>query len=735
MKKIFLIVLSLIMALSLLGACTQGKNNPDSGSDTVAVTGVSLDKTSLDLSVGNTATLTATVTPANATDNTVKWTSSATSVATVNGGIVTGIAAGTATIMAKAGSFTATCAVTVTEEDEGGDEESYYTITFVTDDYVTVTVFETQDMTADGEETSTAYSRNSETGELTDTDGQVNFVLTFTDGYEIDEISIEGTYNKIKGSADTGVENGYRITKIASNLTVTVTSKSTEEEEDISDALIVTFCTDDYVTITVYKTQDMTTDGTVSDTAYARDSATGAVLSTGKGQVNFVLTFIDGYELNEISATPAENYTNLKDPSETEVTNGYRLTKITGDITVTVTSKASSSDSDVSDGKVYDTSGNEITSGTYSVTFTSSQAHAGTATKTLSAAYLINGVTVNITSGTYESASDSSDQVVFLVVNGGTLNITGSSSNYVTINKSGSGASSGQVGDDYNFYGINSTIVVAGSSSTATIQYANINSQANGSNSVVATNSGSIMISNSKIVSGSDSNKYAGARGLHTTYGGSITADTVTITTYGASCASLANDRGGGTIIATNMTLETNSNGSPLVYSTDSITVGNSTGTANAAQMVVVEGGSSAILDNCTFSCTGSGNRTGTSDSNSSSHTVDAGGIFIYQSQSGDSADGTDYFTATNCTLTITTSGVPMFYITNITAEITLSDNDYNYNCDYFMIAEATNQWGTTGSNGATVTLYVPSSELSTYNGYSYYTGSTSSITKSTSVN
>ena len=79
-----------------------------------AATGISLNKTSLTLTVGNSATLTATVTPSDAGDKTVTWTSSNTSVATVSNGTVKAVSAGTATITAKnASGNTATCKVTV----------------------------------------------------------------------------------------------------------------------------------------------------------------------------------------------------------------------------------------------------------------------------------------------------------------------------------------------------------------------------------------------------------------------------------------------------------------------------------------------------------------------------------------------------------------------------------------------------------------------------------------------
>ena len=353
-----------------------------------------------------------------------------------------------------------------------------------------------------------------------------------------------------------------------------------------------------------------------------------------------------------------------------------------------------------SETKLYDTSGNEITSGNANVSFVYGRQ---TTTKTIQAKYLIDGVNVTIEEGDFESSSSSENEVVFLVINGGNLTIEGTSTNYVNIVKSGSEASSGQVDDDYNFYGINSGIVVSGSTSKANIKYANIVTSSNGSNAVVATNESEITITNSVIATSGS----AGSRGLHTTYGGNINASGTSIVTKGVSCATLANDRGGGTITATNMTLETNSNGSPLVYSTDSISVSSSTGVSNNAQMVVVEGGSSATLEDCSFSCTGKGNRTGTSEINTSSHTIDEGGIFIYQSFSGDSSVGVDYFKATNCSFNVTSEDVSMFYLTNITADISLNGNTFTQasSSDYLLVAESTDQWGNSSSNGATVSL------------------------------
>jgi len=98
----------------------DGTSNPKvSGGSTapatVHVTGVTLDQPTLTGKVGSNATLSATVAPANATNKTVAWTSSDNSVATVdNGGKVSFVKVGTATVTATADGQSATSAVTVT---------------------------------------------------------------------------------------------------------------------------------------------------------------------------------------------------------------------------------------------------------------------------------------------------------------------------------------------------------------------------------------------------------------------------------------------------------------------------------------------------------------------------------------------------------------------------------------------------------------------------------------------
>lgn len=102
----------------------------------IAVTGVTLNNTSLSLYEGNTYQLTATVEPANAANKTVTWNSSNSGVATVaSNGKVTAVSSGTATITVTTedGNKTATCTVTVSRASSGGgssddDDEPTYNV-------------------------------------------------------------------------------------------------------------------------------------------------------------------------------------------------------------------------------------------------------------------------------------------------------------------------------------------------------------------------------------------------------------------------------------------------------------------------------------------------------------------------------------------------------------------------------------------------------------------------------
>ena len=228
--------------------------------------------------------------------------------------------------------------------------------------------------------------------------------------------------------------------------------------------------------------------------------------------------------------------------------------------------------------------------------------------------------------------STTKDQSVVYITKSG-ISITNSNL------KKSSGDSSNT--ENSEFYGVNAAILVQGGQ--ATITGGTITTSAKGSNAVCATNKGKVTISGTKIIS----NGSGSSRGLHSTYGGTITGTNLEITTTGGSCATLATDRGEGKVSCTECTLSTEGAGSPIIYSTGEITINKSKGTATGAQMVVVEGKNTAnILENSELKCNGNGNR----------NNIDKCGIFLYQSMSGDAVSGTSFFNCKNSKMEILSS-------------------------------------------------------------------------------
>ena len=108
------------IATDKAGNVTEKTVNVYYNDKVISVTGVSLDESSITLDVDKSQTLTATVTPKDATNKKVRWSSDNEAVATVSkDGVVTAVAGGTAVITATThdGLFTATCTVTVNAPD------------------------------------------------------------------------------------------------------------------------------------------------------------------------------------------------------------------------------------------------------------------------------------------------------------------------------------------------------------------------------------------------------------------------------------------------------------------------------------------------------------------------------------------------------------------------------------------------------------------------------------------
>ncbi len=306
---------------------------------------------------------------------------------------------------------------------------------------------------------------------------------------------------------------------------------------------------------------------------------------------------------------------------------------------------------------------------------------------TLSGANTADGksVTYDGNSDSTELTSSSSDENTVLSTNGGTYTLTNA-----TLNKTGDSTSS----DSSNFYGLNA-ILAATKNSTAYISNSALTSASEGSNAIFATGSNAKVYAKNVTINTTGNS----SRGLDATYEGTIIASDVNITTTGEHCGAIATDRGGGNISVDGTALSTAGQGSPLIYSTGVIEVNNATGEATGAQIVGMEGLNTVRIKNSTL--TGSAKKASEAVSN---------GVILYQSTSGDSSTGTANFEASDSTLTSKITNGAMFYITNTDANIVLSNTTLNFDEDSNTLLtaggnDASNGWGSVGSNGGNVTF------------------------------
>lgn len=244
--------------------------------------------------------------------------------------------------------------------------------------------------------------------------------------------------------------------------------------------------------------------------------------------------------------------------------------------------------------------------------------------------------------------------------------------------------------DNSNFRGQNAVVLGIEGSQTS-IKDSNITSNSIGSNAVFATGEGSVInVENANIHTKGDS-----SRGLDATYKGTVNGKNLTITTEGAHSATLATDRGEGTITAEAAKLTTSGTGSPVIYSTGNITANNVNGVANKSEIGVVEGKNSITLTNS--------NVTGYHDN----------GFMLYQSFSGDAESGIARLKAENNTLTTHGTGA-FIYVNNTTAEADLTGNTILMpNTTTLVKAAADSRWGKDGENGGHLTLRASNQELS----------------------
>lgn len=263
-------------------------------------------------------------------------------------------------------------------------------------------------------------------------------------------------------------------------------------------------------------------------------------------------------------------------------------------------------------------------------------------------------------------------------------------------------------GDSSSFYGNNSGIL-AKDGASLTIKNAKIKTAASGANGVFSfggsattdnssSDGTSVSISDSEITTTGDN-----AGGIMTTGGGKMAAKDLTINTAGTSSAAIRTDRGGGSVSVTGGTYTTTGKGSPSIYSTADISVSDADLISKTSEGVVIEGKNSVTLENCKLT-----------DSNTqlNGQSTTYKNIFLYQSMSGDAADGEASFTAKNSS--ITTKKGDTLYVTNTTATIELENNTItNKDSDGSFLRIQKDSWGNSGSNGGDVTLKMVNQEAS----------------------
>ena len=133
--------------------------------------------------------------------------------------------------------------------------------------------------------------------------------------------------------------------------------------------------------------------------------------------------------------------------------------------------------------------------------------------------YMAESTNENLSKVTLESTT--ADQSVVYITDK-SKTISGS-----TLKKTSGDSSNTEISE---FYGVNAANLVQ--SGEVTITGGTITTNAKGANALCATNNGKVIITGTKI----ESTGQSSARGLHATYGGSITANDVTISSTGGSC-------------------------------------------------------------------------------------------------------------------------------------------------------------------------------------------------------
>ena len=240
-----------------LAGGTVAKN----GTQKVNVESIALNENTLTLYTNRdpkTATLTATVSPDNATDKTVAWTSADEKIAMVENGVVTAVGNGTTTITAQAGDKTAVCTVTVStrSSSSGGSSKTTYPVNTPTADNGTAAV----------------SPKNAAKGDT------VTITVTPDSGYKVDKVTVTNANGNTITVTDKG--NGkYTFTMPASKVTVTPIFVKIAQQPT-GKTFVDVEKSDWFADAVAYVTEKGLMNGTGSDTFSPNASTTRGMLMT-----------------------------------------------------------------------------------------------------------------------------------------------------------------------------------------------------------------------------------------------------------------------------------------------------------------------------------------------------------------------------------------------------------------------------------------------------------------------
>ena len=252
-------------------------------------------------------------------------------------------------------------------------------------------------------------------------------------------------------------------------------------------------------------------------------------------------------------------------------------------------------------------------------------------------------------------------------------------------------------GDEADFYGENAA-VFATDGSTLDLNSIVVKTDGKHANGVFSYGEGTtVNISDSYIKTTGNC-----SGGLMTTGGGTMNANNLTIETSGNSSAAIRSDRGGGTVNVSGGSYTTSGKGSPVIYSTADITVSDATLASTTSEGVVIEGKNSVTLNNVDLTADNNAHNSDKSDYYNA--------VMIYQSMSGDAAQGLSTFTMNGGTLTNKNGDV--FFVNNTATEISLDNATITNEGDGVFLRAAAAGWGNEGSNGGQVTLNADSQTI-----------------------